>query len=451
MHQAPTRARLLILILGVLPVLGAIVSPAARAASRPLLRLHRGAFDARSSSRPSVHAALSAGDPSLAIIQFSAPIAPRDRAALRGTGVELLEYLPDYAYLVRGDAAQLDLAARLGGVYARAPFLDADKLAPTLLRALAENALDRPIPMTLRSWPGQEQALAADMAALGIDPRRPLGAAQLLRIAGLPSLRWAEPAVKIRLLNDKARAIMGVPAVWRDYGIYGRGQILGVADSGLDTGDPATLSPDFTGRISATHRCSPGGDIADQFGHGTHVAGSASGAGVQSGADPASRSYEGSFAGVAPEASLVIQAFETGADGSVLGLGDDPYPVLAQAYADGARVHTNSWGGPTGGFSILDPSGLFGRYPNMSMRADQFMWEHPDMTVFFAASSSGNDGLYFIVQCLPGFLQDGVVDPDSINAPGTAKNVVTVGASRASARMRSAAAKPGARHNSVVL
>jgi serine protease AprX len=425
----PTRTRLFIMILVLLPILGALAAPSALAANRPLLRLHRGTFDARSSRHPSVHAALSAGDPSLAIIQFGAPIAPADRAALQQTGVELLEYLPDYAYLVRGNVAQLDLAARLGGVYARAPFLDADKLAPALLRALAENAFDRPIPMTIQSWPGQELELAAGLAALGIDPRRPLDAAQLLRIAGLRSLRWAEPAIEIRLLNDKARAIMGVPAVWRDYGIYGKGQILGVADSGLDTGDPATLSPDFAGRIVATHVLSPGGDIADQFGHGTHVAGSASGAGVQSGADPALQRYEGSFAGVAPEASLVIQAFETSPEGAVLGLGDDPSPVFAQAYADGARIHTNSWGGPTGNFSLLDPSQLFGRYPEMSRLTDEFMWEHPDMAIFFAAGNNGNDGLYFIVQCLPGFLQDGVIDPDSINAPGTAKNVITVGAS----------------------
>ncbi len=228
----------------------------------------------------------------------------------------------------------------------------------------------------------------------------------------MPRCAGPVPAAEIRLLNDKARAIDGrAPTVWRDYGIYGQGQILGVADSGLDTGDPATLSPDFAGRIVASMCSRRAATSPTSLGTAPMWLGSASGAGVQSGADPAAHSYETSFAGVAPEASLVIQAFETSPEGMVLGLGDDPSTMFAQAYADGARIHTNSWGSPTGSFSLLDPSQLYGRYPDLSRLTDEFMWEHPDMTIFFAAGNNGNDGLYFIVECLPWFFQDGVVDP----------------------------------------
>jgi uncharacterized repeat protein (TIGR01451 family) len=186
----------------------------------------------------------------------------------------------------------------------------------------------------------------------------------------------------------------------------------------------ATISPDFAGRIVATHVLSAGGELGDQHGHGTHVAGSVAGAGVQSGANPAQRQYAGSFAGVAPEAQLVIQAFEALPDGSTIGIPSDYYTLFQQAYADGARLHTNSWGDYTG--PITDTEASFGGYPYGAQRTDQFVWDHPDMAVFFAAGNSGVDGT-------PGALGfctggDGVVDPDSLLSPGASKNVVTVGA-----------------------
>ncbi len=46
---------------------------------------------------------------------------------------------------------------------------------------------------------------------------------------------------------------------------------VAVADTGLDTGDPATIHPDFFGRVAfATALCA---DSADTDGHGTNVAG----------------------------------------------------------------------------------------------------------------------------------------------------------------------------------
>jgi len=34
-------------------------------------------------------------------------------------------------------------------------------------------------------------------------------------------------------------------------GLSGHGEIIGICDTGLDSGDPATIHPDFTGRIKA--------------------------------------------------------------------------------------------------------------------------------------------------------------------------------------------------------
>lgn len=404
---------------------------AAPAGPAPLLRLHRATFDARAGGAIPSAALAATADP-YAIIQFRGPITPADRAALEATGVTPLEYLPDFAYLVRGDAAQFAAAERLPQVYARAPFTLADKLAPALLRALARGESGQG-QYRVVGWPGDNGALRRDLRAMsgaapaGADATQVRASATaLLRIAALSSVRWIEPASHPRLLNDVARSIMHVDsAAWQRRGLFGAGQIVAVADSGLDTGETATLSPDFAGRIVATHVLSAGGDLGDSFGHGTHVAGSIAGAGVQSGANPAAHQYGGSFAGVAPEASLVILAFETLPDGSIVGLDPDYYQLFATAYADGARLQTNSWGDLTG--PITDTAASFGGYPYGSQRTDQFLWEHKDMSIFFAAGNSGKDGT-------PGALGfctggDGVIDPDSLLEPGTAKNVVTVGAS----------------------
>src|SRR5262249_21825908 len=154
------------------------------------------------------------------IIQFGGPVAPADRAALEQTGVKLLGYLPDYAYLVQGSPAQLAAAARLPQVYARSPFTVADKLAPSLLRALAGG--DTIVgPLHIVAWPGAEGTLRRDLGGLRIAGTSS-SAALLLRVAGLEAVRWIEPASRPQLLNDVARSIMHVDtAAWQRHGLYG--------------------------------------------------------------------------------------------------------------------------------------------------------------------------------------------------------------------------------------
>jgi hypothetical protein len=111
--------------------------------SGPQLHLQRGTFDARAGAPTSSLSEL--GQPvqgPYAILQFSGPIQPSDRIGLEITGVEVLEYLPDFAYLVRGMPDQLNAASMLKNIYARVPFTKADKLAPSLLRLIDHGKLD---------------------------------------------------------------------------------------------------------------------------------------------------------------------------------------------------------------------------------------------------------------------------------------------------------------------
>ena len=245
---------------------------------------------------------------------------------------------------------------------------------------------------------------------------------QLYSLIANPAVRWVEQRQPATLFNDVARQIGHVEPVWQDLGLYGAGQTVAIADSGLDTGDLATISPDFApSRIIAGLPLVTGESWNDNFGHGTHVAGSLLGAGIQSGANPATQMYESSFAGMAPEASMVIQAFEAASDGSISGLDEDHYTLFEQAYDAGARIHSNSWGGTTG----ESGDAQYGGYPFGAQRTDAFVWEHPDMAIFVAAGNSGTDGSLDAF-CFDG---NGVVDLDSMASPGVAKNVITVGAS----------------------
>src|SRR5205823_2124393 len=89
------------------------------------------------------------------------------------------------------------------------------------------------------------------------------------------------------------------------------------------------------------------------------------------------------------------------------GLPADLNTLFQQAYDDGARIHSDSWG-----------ADLAGQYDSYSQNVDTFVWNHPDMAIFFAAGNSGVDANH-----------NGVIDNGSVGSPASAKNDITVGAS----------------------
>ena len=139
-------------------------------------------------------------------------------------------------------------------------------------------------------------------------------------IARLNGVMWIEPWAEPKLTNDVAREIMGVEkkGVWNTHGLYGDGQIIAIADTGLDVGITNTISADFTGRVVRSYCLgrpgTPGntGPDPDAMLLGWSVERSqrpwnprgwlSSGEWPQFGSDPAFHHYAGSYAGVAPEA-----------------------------------------------------------------------------------------------------------------------------------------------------
>ncbi len=436
-----SRVLSLALLLALLLPLGArrpAASAAPSLAARPglLIKLDRATFEP-ALGEPALAPALQLRDADAAansyfLVQFYGPLTAANRLALAKSGVEIVDYVPDYAYVVRmRPGTALDRLA-LGLNYV-GPVQPAYKLArstddkATLPRAAAG---DPRVLLTLTSWPGETAAtVAAAVRALGGAVRssgdNPLGSvvqvaidpAQLEALAFVNAVAWIEPTARMELHNEVGRTLMGVPAAQAGLGLYGEGQIVAVADSGLDSGDLATLHPDLRGRVLAGYAWGrptdpdfpgdPNGDWSDNDGHGTHVAGSVVGDGTLSGANVATNTYAGAHAGAAPKAQLVFQSLADSNNG-LTGLPSDLNLLFQQAYDAGARIHTNSWG-----------SAVAGAYTGDARQVDQFLWNHPAMYIAFSAGNEGSDD--------DGTL--GVIDPGSLGSPATAKNAASVGAS----------------------
>ncbi|RAH05238.1 MAG: hypothetical protein CMA00_004550 [Methanobacteriota archaeon] len=209
-------------------------------------------------------------------------------------------------------------------------------------------------------------------------------------IAMKPQVAFISKVLQISTWNDQSRLHMGVGQVESFFftGLDGSNQTVAVADSGIDHDHG-----DFGSRITQKVDVANDGSTSDPSdGHGTHVACTVLGSG--------SRDID--YRGVAPEASLYMQAMEDEDTGGLSSPG--VFSLLNTAYSSGgARIHTNSWGSFNSG----------GVYSTQSEDADDRTstwdqyWAYDGMTVLFAAGNERNDG---------------------ISPPGTAKNVITVGA-----------------------
>lgn len=222
-------------------------------------------------------------------------------------------------------------------------------------------------------------------------------------LAARPDIVRFEVYVPRALFNGAARAITGAEQLATGaHGLTGAGQIVGVADTGLDS-----AHGDFRNRVRQVFALGRPGQSDDPHGHGTHVAGTILGDGATAGLnmDGTRRNV-----GLAPGAELVMQSL-LDANNGLGGLPLELDTLFQQAYDAGARIHNNSWGASVGSHYTVD-----------SLEVDRFVHEHPDMLVVIAAGNEGTGDPTFVVP--PGF-----VDELSIGAPATSKNALVVGAS----------------------
>lgn len=230
-----------------------------------------------------------------------------------------------------------------------------------------------------------------------------IGAVALIR--GVASVCSAGPP---GLRCDQARRLIGLEgaALSSALPFDGRDELVGVADTGLDDSHV-----DFDGKQVTVVALGRPGDGSDPDGHGTHVAGTIVGTGKASRHPDSAASNPAPLRGVAPAADLYFQSVLDVND-ELGGLPESLIDLLQPAYDAGVRIHNNSWG-----------AYIQSRYDGMAVEIDEFVHAHPD---FLAVIAAGNEG-----SCLPGIAApSGFVDLPSLGSPATAKNGITVGASR---------------------
>jgi subtilisin family serine protease len=284
-------------------------------------------------------------------------------------------------------------------------------------------------------------------------------------------IHWIEVKLPMGLLNGAGNELLqgyGVPiATGQDKrplwsrGITGKGEIVGVGDTGIDYDNCFFRDPNqqvsfdnvnprhrkiygyqtvqVLDTDTRTYKTSDRQDVVN--GHGTHVAGSIAGS------LPVNRSTEDGlyrFGGVARDAKLFFTDIYSSVYPGELLIPDDLYTnYFPIPYENGARVHSNSWGCS---FSIFqctydcvcywtqdtkygkkgaqvsnqfckdnigtDCCKLCNNYDSRASEIDQFVHEHDEMLIVYAA---GNIGY---------ISKDG-----TIGSPSTSKNVLAVGAS----------------------
>ncbi len=204
------------------------------------------------------------------------------------------------------------------------------------------------------------------------------------------------------LHNDIARQIIGIETdVQGKVAITetGLGEIIGVADTGIDLDHP-DLKSKILGVVAWGRKES--NNTSDPHGHGTHVTGSIVGDGTASG---------GKIKGMAPGAKVFFQSLMDDA-GTLANFDLKLQELFKEAYDHGVRIHNNSWG-----------AAAEARYTIDSTIVDEFIYEYPEMLIVISA---GNEGICNSDQQN----EKGYVGFGSVGSPATTKNGLTVGASR---------------------
>ncbi len=337
------------------------------------------------------------------MLKFIGPVKEEWTREVESLGVRLLEYLPYFSFVAAASEETVLNVAKCGFVSWTGLYQPAYKLNPDLIGD-KNGSVD--IIVTLFSgegsgttidiiakyggvvqsvWSDQEKAvyIAANVSSEAIIP-----------LALLKEVSWIQKSMPASICNDQATwVVQNYPVHERrvsvNHELNGDWQIITFADTGLTVNHNNWVSPL---KIVDYYPVGDHGDNHDQgIGHGTHVAGIAVGDAM-----PIYEYDEDTFDGHAHGAGMIMQ--DIGDNGDVSPPGD--LTTLYQPSYDAdpsARIHSDSWGYP--GDS----------YTSRCHQTDEFMWNHPDYLVIFAAGNEGPGG-------------------STIRDTGNTKNCVTVGA-----------------------
>jgi len=392
----------------------------------------------------------------LHLVQFAGPVQASWFDTLKNCGVEVVTYVPSNAYLVYGDLKSLGRlqawAASERAVQWDGAYLDDYKIHPTA-RAAVVSAGQAPSGLYAIQLVADPEANPATLQLIGrlkagpvrqqfsilsyLDIVVALPSDAIAQLAARPDVVSIQPHGLPRRMGERQSQIVAGNLVgdqpsgpgylaWLTSKGFTQAQFsnsafaVDLSDSGVDNGTTApnhfglytlgkTKQPSRVVYSRLVGTPNPGSIVKGCDGHGTinaHIIGGYDDTNGFPHVDSEGYHYG---LGIAPYVRL---------GSSVL---FDPtsftYPnyteVQSRAYHDGARISNNSWGDPTNGL-----------YSVVSQAYDALVRDaEPSGSTFPAA---GNQEMVIVFGA-------GNVDPfsgdDHIFAPGTAKNVITVGAS----------------------
>ncbi len=354
----------------------------------------------------------------LFVVQFREPLRPEWRQQLRLTGVELLRYVPDDAFVARfgnvraGDVRALGFVQFVGEYRAehkvhrrlQAARTTGESLQVAVL--LSPRADDADAAQTKSHF---DQVRQESKLRSGRVIRGRLNPAQLDALARSDAVLWIEPAPDMKMFDEVASKIVagdGGPNLLdtQALGYDGSGVAVAVADSGLNNGDAQTMHPDLLGRTPTFFFYGTPGqlsDAADEHSHGTHLSGIIAGNGATGEVDDNGNLWG---LGVAPGASIIAQRIFDD-------VGNYAPPasfekLTRDAKRAGADIGSNSWGDDTQG-----------RYDISAMEFDELVRDADGLTLgdqpYILEFSAGNAG----------------PSQQTIGSPAVAKNVIATGAS----------------------
>ena len=196
-------------------------------------------------------------------------------------------------------------------------------------------------------------------------------------------------ASKLTIHNSIASDISGINQALVNSAntLNGSGEVIAISDTGIDADHG-----DFDGRVRGVYnQFGPDNSALDSnSGHGTHVTATLLGDG----------SGDVSALGMVPAATFHFYQLEVDSSG-ILARWGSLYDMFSHAWQNSARIQTNSWGNEN----------LVGEYSSDSRSADAFIVDNPRFLALFSSGDLGQDGA------------------NTVTPPGSAKNVLTIGAS----------------------
>lgn len=394
---------------------------------------------------------------SLHLVQFAGPITPQWHTAMEGTGVEIVTYIPNNAYLVYGDAAALGQLQALAGVmpqiqwngtyqdhYKIDPLVfnypvsasqpDQDLFAIQLVADNVANSKTRDVIDRLKLADVQHEYTIAHYhnIIVRVPPEK------ILELSKQPDIISIQPYGTPTLFDERQNQIVSGnisgnnpsgPGYLAWLGTRGFTQsqftassfVVDVSDSPIDQGNN---TPNHLGlweggtiggvshvaynrRISGTTVTSPSPQEGCD-GHGTINAHIVGGYNNLTGFPHADASGFRFGLGVCPFVKVGGSGIFTTSGGYT---SPNFTTLQSNAYNNGARISTNSWGN------------VFGNTYNADAQAYDFLVRdaqpsgspfptagNQEMVILFSAGNSGSAA-------------------NTVHPPGTAKNIITIGAS----------------------